>query len=94
MMTLTPVRTRSFGRAGTRVWSTRLAGFCAGGVLLLSGCNNAGEGLFSGAALGALGGMAIGSLTGDMGKGAAAGAVVGGLGGLILGDQNNRRMRD
>lgn len=63
-----------------------------GGLALASaGCNNAGEGAVSGAALGALAGMGLGSLTGDMGKGAAAGAIIGGLGGLIIGDQNERR---
>ncbi len=66
-----------------------------GGTIVLSttGCNNAGEGFFSGAALGSLVGMGLGSLSGDMGKGAAAGALVGGLGGLILGDQNQRNGR-
>jgi osmotically inducible lipoprotein OsmB len=58
---------------------------------VLSGCNNAGEGAFSGAALGALAGMGLGSLSGDMGKGAAAGAIIGGVGGAVLGDQNARR---
>jgi outer membrane lipoprotein SlyB len=60
-------------------------------VALVSGCSNGGEGALSGAALGAIAGMGLGSLSGDMGKGAAAGAIVGGLGGLILGDQNARR---
>jgi outer membrane lipoprotein SlyB len=59
----------------------------------LSGCDNAGQGAFSGAALGALAGLGIGSLTGDMGKGAAAGAIIGGLGGLLIGDQNDRNSR-
>lgn len=69
-------------------------GLALGGlVLALAGCNNALEGGASGAALGALGGMAIGSMSGDMGKGAAIGAVVGGLGGAVLGDQNERRDR-
>lgn len=58
-----------------------------------TGCSNAGEGALSGGVLGALGGMAIGSLTGDMGKGAVVGAVLGGVGGLILGDQNERNDR-
>ncbi|MFO0832219.1 MAG: glycine zipper domain-containing protein [Phycisphaerales bacterium] len=56
----------------------------------LAGCNNAQEGVFSGAALGALAGMGLGSLSGDMGKGAAAGAIIGGIGGAVLGDQNRR----
>lgn len=59
-----------------------------------AGCDNAGEGAFSGAALGALAGMGIGSIYGDMGKGAAIGAIAGGLGGLFVGDQNQRRSRD
>lgn len=59
-----------------------------------TGCDNAGEGALSGAALGALAGMGIGSLYGDMGKGAAIGAIAGGLGGLFVGDQNERRSRD
>ncbi len=63
----------------------------AGILAVQTGCNNAGEGAFSGAALGALAGMGIGSLTGDMGKGAAAGAIVGGVGGAVLGDQNSRK---
>ncbi|MGD9790262.1 MAG: glycine zipper domain-containing protein [Phycisphaerales bacterium] len=54
------------------------------------GCNNAGQGFFSGAAAGSLVGMGLGSLSGNMGKGAAAGALIGGLGGAILGDQNAR----
>jgi surface antigen len=56
----------------------------------LTGCNNAQEGVASGAALGALAGFGLGSLSGDAGKGAAAGAIIGGLGGLVLGDQNRR----
>jgi hypothetical protein len=66
-----------------------------GGAMLFttSGCNNAGEGALSGAALGSLVGMGLGSLSGNMGKGAAAGALIGGLGGLIVGDQNQRNSR-
>lgn len=56
----------------------------------LAGCNNGQEGFMSGAALGALAGMGLGSLSGDMGKGAAAGAIIGGIGGAVMGDQNNR----
>jgi hypothetical protein len=56
-----------------------------------TGCNNAGQGAVSGATLGALAGMGIGSLSGDMGKGAAAGAIIGGVGGAIIGDQNRRK---
>ena len=69
-------------------------GVASGAMMLTSvGCDNAGEGAVSGAALGALAGLGIGSLTGDMGKGAAAGAIIGGLGGLFIGDQNDRRSR-
>ncbi|MCC6285630.1 MAG: hypothetical protein IT439_10095 [Phycisphaerales bacterium] len=73
-------------RARSLVGSLALAGVLAGAT----GCNNAGQGFLSGASLGALGGMAIGSLSGNMGEGAVAGAVLGGIGGLILGDQNAR----
>ncbi|MCA9304199.1 MAG: hypothetical protein KC996_08760 [Phycisphaerales bacterium] len=59
-------------------------------IVSLSGCNNAGEGLFSGAALGATTGLILGSMDGNAGKGAAIGAIAGGLGGAIIGDQNDR----
>ena len=58
-----------------------------------TGCNNAGEGFLSGAALGSLAGMGLGSLGGHMGVGAAAGAIIGGIGGLVIGDQNARNAR-
>ncbi len=79
------------GIPGISGWkrSAALVAFGLAG-LASSGCNNAGEGALTGGALGALGGMAIGSLTGDMGKGAVVGAVIGGIGGLIIGDQNQR----
>ena len=60
------------------------------GTLGMSGCDNAGEGLFSGAALGAVTGLVIGSMSGNAGEGAALGAVIGGAGGAIVGDQNER----
>jgi hypothetical protein len=60
---------------------------------VLGGCNNAGEGALSGGALGALAGMGIGSVFGDMGKGAAIGAIGGAIGGAVLGDQNARNNR-
>ena len=41
------------------------------GTLGMSGCNNAGEGLFTGAALGAVTGLIVGSTTGNAGEGAA-----------------------
>jgi uncharacterized protein YcfJ len=63
-------------------------------TLGLSGCNNAGEGLFSGAALGAVTGLIIGSTTGNAGEGAAIGAAIGGAGGAIIGDQNERNRKN
>ena len=62
----------------------------ASSAMLLVGCNNAGQGAFSGAALGSLAGLGIGSLSGNMGEGAAAGAIIGGLAGGFVGDQNAR----
>ena len=56
----------------------------------LGGCDNAGEGLFSGAALGAVTGLAIGSLSGNAGEGAVLGTIIGGAGGAVIGDQNER----
>ena len=38
----------------------------------------------------ALGGLVIGSMSGNAGEGAALGAVIGGAGGAIVGDQNER----
>lgn len=61
--------------------------------LALQGCNNAGQGAFTGASAGALVGLGLGSLSGDAGKGAAAGALIGGLGGAVIGDQNERNAR-
>lgn len=74
---------------------TRLAvGLVAIGMALtVSGCNNAGEGALSGAAVGALSGLAIGSFTGNAGAGAAIGAVAGGVSGAFIGDQNQRNSR-
>ncbi len=57
------------------------------GTLGMSGCENAGEGLFTGAALGAVTGLIVGSTTGNAGQGAAIGAAIGGA---IIGDQNER----
>ena len=75
-------------RTAAKRWS--LVGLSAL-ALSVGGCNNALSGGALGAGAGALGGMAIGSLSGDMGKGAVIGAVAGGLGGAIIGDQNRRR---
>lgn len=70
----------------------RLALIGLGGLSLsVGGCNNAVQGGAIGAGVGALGGMAIGSLSGDMGKGAVIGAVAGGVGGAVIGDQNRRK---
>lgn len=63
------------------------------GIALAGGCSNGVQGAGSGAALGSLIGMGLGSLDGKMGKGAAAGALVGAGIGAVLGDQNSRRDR-
>lgn len=72
-----------------------IAAGALGSLLVLGtvGCNNAGEGALSGAALGSLAGLGIGSLYGEAGKGAAIGAIAGGVGGAVLGDQNERNER-
>ncbi len=76
------------GRAGGKLaMSAVLASILLGGT---SGCDTAGQGALSGGALGALAGMGIGSLSGNMGKGAAAGAILGAITGLFVGDQNDR----
>jgi uncharacterized protein YcfJ len=59
-------------------------------VALAAGCENAGQGAVSGGAIGALGGLAIGSLTGNAGAGAAIGAISGAVAGGVIGDQNQR----
>jgi outer membrane lipoprotein SlyB len=78
---------------GRRVRIGVLGSLLAASGFAASGCNNAGEGAFSGGALGALAGMGIGSLSGNMGKGAAAGAIIGAVGGALIGDQNDRNSR-
>ena len=80
---------RSLFRSKTGYKAVILAGAVLG-ASTLSGCDNAGEGLFTGAALGAVTGLVIGSMNGDAGEGAALGAIIGGAGGAILGDQNQR----
>lgn len=76
---------------GTRAGMARVAvGLVGAGAVVMSGCNNAGEGALSGAAIGALSGLAIGSLTGSAGKGAAIGAIGGAVAGGVIGDQNQR----
>ena len=63
----------------------------AGAALVCStGCSNAGEGVLSGAAIGAGGGAIIGSMLGHAGTGAAIGAVGGAVTGGVIGDQNQR----
>lgn len=62
----------------------------AGATTLGTGCESAGEGAVSGGAIGALGGLAIGSLSGDAGAGAAIGAISGAVAGGVIGDQNKR----
>ncbi len=59
-----------------------------------SGCSNAGEGLISGAGLGAISGLIIGSTVGDPGAGAAIGAAIGGGVGAVVGDQNERNAQN
>ena len=59
-------------------------------VLLAGGCETAGQGALSGGAIGAIGGLAIGSLTGSAGTGAAIGAIGGAVAGGVIGDQNQR----
>ena len=87
-------RTMSNSRGPRGLMRVGAATIALAGVLAVqTGCNNAGEGALSGAALGSLAGLGIGSLSGDAGKGAAAGAIIGGLGGAVLGDQNQRRDR-
>jgi len=76
-------RTRRLARNAALALSTPLA-------LTLAGCSNAGEGAFTGAAVGALGGLAIGSLSGNAGDGAIIGAVSGAAAGAVIGDQNAR----
>ena len=80
-----PARRRRSGRAA-------LAGVARSG-LVLAGCANAGEGAISGAGLGALAGLIIGSTSGNPGEGAAIGAAIGGVGGAVIGDQNERAER-
>lgn len=63
------------------------------GLAVASGCDNAGQGAFTGAGLGAASGAIIGSLTGSAGKGALIGAAAGAVGGAVLGDQNERNAR-
>ncbi len=60
----------------------------------LAACDNGLRGGAIGAGFGALAGMGIGSLTGDMGKGAAIGAITGAVGGAVIGDQNRRNSSD
>ena len=81
----------STGGSNRRTLRPWLVCACLASATAAGGCNNAGEGALSGGMLGALAGMGLGSLSGNMGKGAAAGAIIGGIGGLLIGDQNDRR---
>lgn len=87
MHTVYTHKTTTRSRAGIR--ALVLSGALVS-VGMLGGCDNAGEGLFTGAALGAVTGLVIGSFSGDAGEGAALGAVIGGASGAVLGDQNER----
>jgi hypothetical protein len=82
-------------KSSTRMIGRTIAAGTLGGLLVFGtvGCNNAGEGALSGAALGSLAGLGIGSLYGEAGNGAAIGAIAGGVGGAVLGDQNQRNER-
>ncbi len=80
-------------RRRSHVIRTAAALACLAGMGLASGCNNAGEGAFTGAGLGAASGAIIGSLTGSAGRGALIGAAAGAVGGAVLGDQNERNAR-
>ena len=62
-------------------------------LTLAGGCSNAGEGLLSGAGIGAVTGLIIGSTIGSPGEGAAIGAAIGGASGAVIGDQNERNAR-
>lgn len=75
---------------GYRRWRRITAAFLTVVSAMGAGCQTAGQGAVSGGAVGALGGLAIGSLSGDAGKGAAIGAISGAVGGGIIGDQNRR----
>lgn len=86
-------RTRTNARpAGTARAARRVGALATLSALALTmtGCNNALEGGLAGGALGALGGLAIGGLTGNEGEGAVIGAVSGAALGGIIGDQNRR----
>ncbi len=66
----------------------------ASALALAGGCSNAGEGLLSGAGIGAVTGLIIGSTMGAPGEGAAIGAALGGASGAVIGDQNERDARN
>lgn len=83
MNTLRSKRTRLTSKA-------ILTGAIVLGASTLSGCDNAGQGMFSGAVLGTLTGLALGSLDGNAGEGALTGLIVGAAGGAVIGDANER----
>lgn len=71
-----------------------VAARCAAALIVAAagaGCETAGQGAVSGGAIGALGGLAIGSMTGSAGTGAAIGAISGAVVGGVIGDQNRRK---
>lgn len=74
----------------TTPWRRGLALVLVAIPLGLTGCNNGVQGAFSGAALGSLAGLGIGSITGDRSDAVTMGAILGGVGGAIIGDQNAR----
>ena len=80
-------------RFDRRMSRVALVSACGIGLAGLTGCNNAGEGVFTGATLGALSGLVIGSMSGNAGDGAAIGAVSGAVIGGFVGDQNDRADR-
>lgn len=83
MNTLRSKRTRLTSKA-------LLTGAIVLGASTLGGCDNAGQGMFSGAVLGTLTGLALGSLDGNAGEGALTGLIIGSAGGAIIGDANER----
>jgi Glycine zipper len=85
-----PRKSKRMGLAAKAV----LSGALIVGAGSLGGCDNAGQGMFSGAVLGTLTGLALGSLDGNAGEGALTGLIVGTAGGAIIGDQNERERED
>lgn len=93
MIAITPNTTKTAARPSGFTKRRALVATLAGSALVLTGCANAGEGALSGAGLGALAGLVVGSMTGNAGDGAAIGAAIGGVGGAVIGDSNERADR-